>query len=628
MVSNTLLLVNESENIHLIEKSLLKNSKVFSFNIESHKHLEKLHIVHKIAEDYLSEHERIKFFDLVTNMHNWYEKIPELKELEFKGTNLLGLLDTVELHTYMMHEVINFFTVKKIIEIEKPDFIITSANLSKTVKSLVKNDVKLEIYSKNYSKKLQWDEITIKQNIGGFPFSFNISRSNYLKIKKIWEKIICSVFDLWLDFKKLDQKTILFLEFYPPLYRELLLELQKNGFNIIFLNRRKPAIYDLQSINLLKKLRGKIINYDDLLDSSQIIQIKKISDNYTQKLVKVFSNDKFFEPIFLFEGYSLWNIVKEKLFESFKNRMYDYVFLLDFSNKLFEKIPISCILTLNEIGETEKSILSNKNKTPSILLEHGFGNFFPDSARFNILANYSNFKDKIAVWSMHQKNFLVKFHGIDSKRILVTGSPRHDILFNRNSQTRNNFTVLIAPTPITQIQGFDDTKIYLKFESVINKICSELKKYNVKIIVKLHPSQSFHNKIIQQTIKQFDRKIPIHLLSSVSELIETSDAVITITPEGWAPSTIILESLILKKPIMNIVLDDHFYDFPFVQQKAVFTVSPDSKLDENISKLLFDTSFRNQLITNGEKFVHSFLHKPMHASECLSNEINSILETN
>ena len=111
-------------------------------------------------------------------------------------------------------------------------------------------------------------------------------------------------------------------------------------------------------------------------------------------------------------------------------------------------------------------------------------------------------------------------------------------------------------------------------------------------------------------------------------MIEASDAVITITPEGWAPSTIILESLILKKPIMNIVLDDHFYDFSFVKQKAVLVVSPESNLDENITKILFNKEFRRKLITNGEHFIRNFLYKPEHASKCLSNEINSLAERN
>ena len=627
-MSNTIILVNDLYDINSIEKQELENSKVFSFSIEGHKNLEKQGISHQIAENYLSENERLKVFDIVVSFHEWYKEKNEFKELEYDGINLLGLLDTVEFHTYLMEEIINFFTTKKIIEKEKPDKIITTEKFSEIIKILnQKNHIELKINHRQFSKKLQWEEITIKQNIGNFPISFTISRSKYYEIKHIWEKIVCSIFNLWFNFKKSNQKTILFLEFYPPLYKELILKLQKNGFNIIFLNRRKPAVFDFKSIKLLRRSGGKIINYDDLLNAKQKTQIELIIDVYLKKLDNIFSNNHVISNIFSVDGYSLWNILKEKLIENYKTRIGEYLFLLITTKKIFEQINISCILTLNEIGETEKSTLAaNKNQIPSIVLEHGFSTFFPDTARFNILASYPNFKDKIAVWSTSKKNFLIDFHKINPECILVTGSPRHDSLFKQKLKyKKKQFTVLIAPTPITQIQGFDDTNIHLKFESILRKLCSILQKnYDVKIIVKIHPSQSYHNKIIQETIKKFDQNISIHLLTSVTKLIESSDAVITITPEGWAPSTIILESMILKKPIMNIILDNHFYDFPYIKEKAVLIVSPESNLDENISKLLINKEFREKLIKNGENFVMSILHKPGYASECLVNEINSL----
>ena len=632
IMSNTIILVNDLYDINSIEKQELENSKVFSFSIEGHKNLEKQGISHQIAENYLSENERLKVFDIVVSFHEWYKEKNEFKELEYDGINLLGLLDTVEFHTHLMEEIINFFTTKRIIEKEKPDKIITTEKFSEIIKILnQKNHIELKINHRQFSKKLQWEEITIKQNIGNFPISFTISRSKYSKIKHVWEKIVCSIFNLWFNFKKSDQKTILFLEFYPPLYEELILKLQKNGFNIIFLNRRKPAVFDFKSIKLLRRSGGTIINYDDLLNAKQKTQIELMTDAYVKKLNNIFSNNQLLSNIFSIDGYSLWNILKEKLIENYKTRIGEYLFLLITTKKIFEQINISCILTLNEIGETEKSILAvNKNQIPSIVLEHGFSTFFPDTARFNILASYPNFKDKISVWSTFQKNFLIDFHKISPEQILVTGSPRHDSLFKQKLKyKKKQFTVLIAPTPITQIQGFDDTNIHLKFESILRKLCSVLQKnHDIKIIVKIHPSQSYHNKIIQEIIKKFDQNISIHLLTSVTKLIESSDAIITITPEGWAPSTIILESMIMKKPIMNIILDNHFYDFPYIKEKAVLIVSPESNLDENISKLLINKEFREKLIINGENFVMNFLHKPGHASECLANEINSLKETN
>ena len=629
-MSNTIVLVKDLNDIASLGEDLLKNNDVFSFSIETHKILENKRIRHRIAEDYLSEKERLKVFDIVSGFHQWYKNQNELNDLQYDEVNILGLMDTIEFHEYLMKEFINFFTVKNIIEHENPTKIIATEAFSEILKTANReNDIIIEIRSIKSSEKLQWEDIRIKQNIGNFPISFNISRSKYIKIKYIWEKIICSFFDLWFDFKKSNQKTVIFLEFSPPLYRKLIVNLRKHGFNVIFLNRRKPAVSDIKSIGVLRSTGAKIIDYDVLLDSKEKTQLHSLCEDYLKKFDYVFSNNEILSNIFLVEGFSLWNIIKKQLIKNYKNRMEEYLLSLIITKKILEKISISCIITLNEVGETEKSFLAvNKKHVPSIMLEHGFSIFVTNTTRFSILSNYPNFSDKIAVWSLNQKNFLENHHNIKSERIFVTGSPRHDSLFHKKSRINEKpLKVLIAPTPITQIQGFDTTNFHLKFELVLTKICSILKrKSNVEIILKLHPSQSYHNEVIQEIIKKMDRNIRIHLLTSVTNLIESSDSVITITLEGWGPSTILLETMILKKPIMNIILDDHFYDFPYVTEKAILTASPESNLEECIDKLLFDHDFRNELIKNGQNFIESYLYMPGRASENLTNKINSLLE--
>ena len=630
-MAKTIILVNNYNDVDSIDTNDLTDTKIFSLNIETHKHLEKRNISHEIGETYLSENERIKLFDKAVDFHNWYEKNKDLKFFEFENINLLGLLDTVEFHTFLINELITFFTIHNIIENEQPNRIFSSQNLSEIIKLLVTDNIEYNFYTNQFSQKLQWDEITVKQNIGPLPISFNISRNTFSKIKSIWERIICSFFNLWFNFKNSDQKTILFLEFYPPLYEKLLFNLQKNGYNIIFLNRRKPAVFDYKSIKLLRKVNGKIINPNNLINSDEKNQIQIVANEYLQKIESIFSNDEIFDNLFNFNNYNLWKLVKNKLLETYKIRLYDYVLSLKFSKNLFKKINVSCILGLNEIGETEKSIIASKNnKIPTILLEHGFSNFSSESARFGILANYSNFNDKIAVWSDKQKSFLIDFFKLDPSRIIVSGSPRHDYLFENNEPTINtkNKTILIAPTPITQIQGFDTTDIHLQYELILRKILTTLKKLNCNIVIKLHPSQNIHNKMIKNLVSQIDKKIPIHLISPINELIDLSDIVITITPESWAPSTIILESLIQNRPIININLDKHLQEFDFIKTESILSISNNSDVEKNISDLILDDELQDKLIQNGQKFVKTFLHNPGTASLTLAEKIKLIEESN
>ena len=83
---------------------------------------------------------------------------------------------------------------------------------------------------------------------------------------------------------------------------------------------------------------------------------------------------------------------------------------------------------------------------------------------------------------------------------------------------------------------------------------------------------------------------------SINELIYNSKLVLIISPDGFDPSTVILESIILKKPVINLVLDNKFYDFSYERQNAVISISNENNLYEEIQKILNDSSFRNKII--------------------------------
>ena len=108
--------------------------------------------------------------------------------------------------------------------------------------------------------------------------------------------------------------------------------------------------------------------------------------------------------IFTIENCSIWNIIKDILLQTYQLRLEDYVKLVLFSKKLSTSINLSCIISLNNIGETEKAILNQNEKIPSILLEHGFANYVPELSQFDISSMYPTFQDKIALWGNTQKN--------------------------------------------------------------------------------------------------------------------------------------------------------------------------------------------------------------------------------
>jgi UDP-N-acetylglucosamine 2-epimerase len=247
--------------------------------------------------------------------------------------------------------------------------------------------------------------------------------------------------------------------------------------------------------------------------------------------------------------------------------------------------------------------------------------------RFDVLSSYPNFKDKIAVWSNSQKKYLTEQHQIDPNRILVTGSPRHDVFFKKKvaRNIRKQKTILIAPNPTNEVEGQADTNLHIKVEKIIKDIHSIVKKIpDVNVIVKLHPIQLRHNDDLKLLFQEIDPAIPIYLWTSVIDVINSCDVVLVISPEGFATSTMILESLILEKPTINIVVDDKLYDFEHVKEKAVLTISGENDLQESLQAVLFGEELREQLVKNGRKFVDSFLANGGNASEYLARTLCSI----
>ncbi len=216
-MTQKLIFINDAKDIQIFKINELKSLeyKIFSFDMSGHKILEQNNIDHEIADNLLSVNECLQLFDFVTSYYNWYEQKPLLNELEFEGVNLLGLLDTHEFYHFLMPEIRKFLIIKKIIEKEKPEMIIVTTPLSIITELLIsKKNVQTEIRNIPSTKSLYWDKITIKFNVGKFPIFFNLSWTNYTKIKNLLESTLCRVFHFWYDFSNTG-KTILMLEFNP-----------------------------------------------------------------------------------------------------------------------------------------------------------------------------------------------------------------------------------------------------------------------------------------------------------------------------------------------------------------------------------------------------------------------------
>jgi hypothetical protein len=627
---NTVILLDSEIDVRIFNnrKSKIVQPKIFSYSIHSYKILEKEKLQYEIAENYLTYDDQLKLFDLTLKLADrWYDDIPFSKELEFENVNLLGIVDTGELLNYFVRTLKNFLITKRIIEKENPQKIIVPITLLTTVKSLIKKDIELEILNNNVSKThLYWDKIEIKFNIGRFPISFHLSRSAYNKMKKIFESVISTVLNLGFSLEN-KNKTILLLEFNPAAYENLLSDLSKQDSNVILLNRRRPAFWNLQSIKTLRDSNCKVLNFENILNHDERQKAYLLSKQYLEKLEKIWNDEDYLTKLFSLEGDSFWLVIKDVLMSMYKTRLSEYVTLLLSVKKLFERINVTSILCLNEAGETEKAILKiNKNKVPSILLQHAFDNLTPVLAKYDPLKIIPLICQKIDVYGNIQKKYLIEQQKIDVNRILVTGSPRHDIFFKKERKkiSRSEKILLLTPLPINEYAPHT-IDLYIKYEKLIKNYYEIVKKMtNVKTIVKLHPSQEENNEDIKKLFKEIDPMIPIYQITPIMELIDMCDALVNINPESYDTSTIIMESLIRDKPTMTIFLDDQYHDMEFVKEKATLVLSEKSDLEKNLNDILFNEEIRNNLIQNARQHLKNYLSNHGTASENLAHIMFSV----
>ena len=619
-MNKKLCFVTNSTDFSLLETS---NVEIFSFDYESHKNLEKLDIKHSIAEEFLDDNERFELFDKVKEFRDWYDN-PSLPKFELQGVNIFSLLDGMEFHELLMQKLIVFFTIKKILNKNNPTSIVCPHEMIMMIKLLSsKSQVQIESNSGNEKKELFWDSINVKRNIAGRPISIKISRTKYNKLKNLLDKTVGITYRLYFDFKNKNKKTILLLEMYPPVYKELIQNLKNEDYNIIIINRRRPVTLEKESIKILQNSNCKLISMNDLIKKDDLEKISLFTNEYSLKIDEIWDKEQNFKQVFRFDNIVFWDLIKNDLKEVFQRRIGDYVELVFFIKKIYETINVRKILSLYETGETERAFLVNKDpKIKSYLLEHGFSLLFKETQRFGMISSYDKFSDKILVWSDFQKQFLNENYNISMDKIFPIGSPRHDTYSMREKVQRNNkeITILIAPTPITQNQGFDTTEIHETYEKTIKKLCLNLQKENINLIFKIHPSQSPHNEEIKKIIQTYASDSPIYLLNPIIDLIQSSDIVINISPQGWAPSTIMLESMILGKPTLNIVLDRKFFDFKYIKENAAVSI-PYDKIEKVISKLINDVSYREELSKNAIHFTKKFLCNYGNASKMLANKL-------
>lgn len=584
-----------------------KDTKVITLDLESHTQLDDLKIIHEKIDVFLTSDDKLFIENNTLKISiEWY-KNPKISELlKFDELNL-GSLFEQDLFLYLLKKFKLFLGLKRLFDNESSRIISASLSVISILKILdnSKNFKLTQLFS-NYNSTSNLNKITVPLNLLGHSMNISFSFAKTLKIIKIIESFSTKFFNLKLDLTKSKKNpSILFLDLNPFQYEHLLNFLHEHKKQILFLNEIGVLSWKKSQINILKKTNSKIFQWKDLRTKEIDLLISKNQQIIQSKTNEIFSND-IFENSFNIMGYSFWQVIKEEFITFCMSRFLKSLELLELAKDFFTKVKIDSIVVLYHTALENKIALhiAEKMEIPCLRLQHGLhaiGSLEEKLFPINFPPSQSNLKHLF--WD---KNLLKYYSqlGFNKNNGMVVGSPRYDNLFQLKSKNQTN-TILLTSTFLQNFAGVNgyDSNFLDIHKQTFQKICKIIHSINdKKLIIKLHPSMKPMYSI-KSILNDIDPNIPIYRTQDITNLLINSEVVICLDH-----STVLLESMILKKPTITYMIDSSWYENdPIITSGATLAVNSLENFEKSLNKILFDPNFRNQLIQKGTEYVNNNL---------------------
>ena len=611
-IRNSLIILDSSIPAYEFNKILEIDSDIIAVDYETHTKLVNSNKKHELLDNYLEENERIDLYNFVLSKYDWYKNLSDNSKFEFNKINILSLMSPLEFHEYILGVLIKLQSIKNLLEIKKPAKIFASEKFVQIIK-LLKNTNKIQAIKSNINseKGFLTDKIELRFNLFSKPYLFYVSKKNYTLLKGIYENILCKAKNLWLD-RKNTKDIILLVEFNTSSYGELIKTLSKSKNQIVLLNRRRSAIWNKASIDILKNSDAKILNLEKYFDTKTKKKLALEKEKLNKNLHELWESKELFS-IFTLNNISFWPLIKNRLKKIYGYRLNDYLkFMLQSSNFLNSQ-NVKKIVCLNESGETENILLQTIDKNvDSILLQHSFLRYNSELKKLQWRYEDQNMlgltSKKFFLWGNSDLNYFLENSKIQRNQLIISGSPRHD-QFLQNKSSLNSHTIkniLITLSPISERSGLGDTNLIIKYNYFLEKILKILNEFNdLKITVKLHPGENPHNSILIDFLKN-QSNITVFQIKNPNELIKKSDLMINISPELYDSSTIMLEGLLLRKPVIQLLLDDELSKVEPLKS-PIIQISEIEHFEQVISKIINDEIYRKEIIEQISNKLNDYL---------------------
>lgn len=596
-------------NSDTISKKIINQMKnqenyfVIALNIKVKKFLEK-HNIKNICEKDILDFEDYEYIDETAyNISKNWCKSNQLEDvLNYHGINL-GLMLQAELCQILLKYIHRIRLIGKILEKIQPKLVFTTFGddvlnkipynfcISKGIKTEIFHDLSIETTVNTFEK------LNFAIDVFGKTIDFNLSRKQFVKIKKLYEFYWDVRYNFSMLFKKKQEvgtNSILFLDFNLVFHDSLLECFTKNNYNFYFLNNRRPIIWNKNSLKIARKLQIKKIKTRITNEEKINLDFEKVLNNF-----KTVLHENFLKENFKIDKYDFWEIFNSELYEIFKKRLREIISLINKIEHLLDSTKIDLVWVLDDWGvdKTIVKVCQNKKIPVCVLLSGSLAVNKPAEKLWFLPFARERTADKLFVWGENDKEHCIEC-GADLKKVEVGGAPRYDKLFSMKNNSEDYILILTQGFPATAYSQFLSTSLILDFEKLLEKTFCEVKKFNKKIIVKRHPTQGLHEKIdITGMISRIIPEAIVYKNADTLDLISKASLIISVR------STVVDESIILDKPIILLEYLKVNNGKPYASTDAVIPVYNPEQIHQAIHDCLFDNDTKLKLKDGRKKFL-------------------------
>ena len=601
--SESIILFDSVSNFDDLSKTSKHTSKIISFDYETHKILKDKKINHETSDSYLSKNDLKIIQKTAYSISDWYNADIISKDISYNGVNL-GSLVKAELINILVNYIKKFFELYRISNQFTNSTFISSQTCCKIMGNFSKKIIELKNSNTENSQPIPLDSIKIKMKIGtkNHSLEFGISNNLFKKLKDISEKSSKFLLSKNNSIRE-TSKNILIIEFNPIKYQSFFERMPDSNLNFLMYNRRRPAIWNLQSYDLIKKSGCLIQTKNSLSDSNLSKVISNGKSQFEAKISDLFSKESFFESFFSIEGISFWPTFKEYFQEYFKKRAFEFIEEVELTKKLMKKYDFSSILILSEVGPNERIILqlAQEEQIPVCLVQHGINYDTKESYDMNVAKGVLPIEsDHFLCWGKTSEEFSRSMN-IKPEKIHSIGSPIFDRLTFDEQNSLKNDCVLLATSGLTKEHALDLTiEIIEKYMNAITKVCQLVTKYNKKLIIKIHPSPDELDPSF--IAKQINSQIKVIKEGNISPLIQSCDLMIML-----GLTSPIVDAHVLKKPVISLAAPNNVWGIPTALKNESCLITDIDGLEDNLNSVLNNEHIKNELIQNGIKSSNEYL---------------------